>query len=277
MRLATLTIDGSTTAAVEVNEHFVRLPANDVGALLRLPAWQALVEKHLIDEPVVSAAAAKYLTVVPSPSKIFCCGLNFSEHILETGRDLPEYPTLFAKFADTLLPPYADLVLDGTSSQVDWEAELAVVVGTEVSRCTPEEALAAIAGYTVANDVSMRDWQKRTLQWLQGKAFDASTPLGPVLVTPDECDPTSGLAVTCTVNGILMQEGDTSTLVFDAAALISYISQFTVLRPGDVILTGTPGGVGMARTPPLYLADGDVVVTTIEGIGELRNRVRMPS
>ena len=277
MRLATLAIDGSATAAVLVNGHFVRLPAPDVGALLRLPVWRALVEEHLADEPVVSAADADYLAVIPAPGKILCCGLNYSEHILETGRDLPEYPTLFAKFADTLMAPHADLVLDGTSGTVDWEAELAVVVGAEVSRCTPEEALGAIAGFTVANDVSMRDWQKRTLQWLQGKAFDASTPLGPVLVTPDECDPASGLAVTCTVNGELLQEGDTSTLVFDSAALISYISQFTVLRPGDVVLTGTPGGVGMARTPPRYLADGDLMVTAIEGIGELRNRVRMPA
>lgn len=277
MRLATLAIDGSATAAVLVNGHFVRLPAPDVGALLRLPVWHALVEEHLADEPVVSAADAHYLAVIPAPGKILCCGLNYSEHILETGRDLPAYPTLFAKFADTLLAPHADLVLDGTSSKVDWEAELAVVVGTEVFRCTPEEAQGAIAGFTIANDVSMRDWQKRTLQWLQGKAFDASTPLGPVLVTPDECDPAAGLAVTCTVNGELLQEGCTSTLVFDAAALISYISQFTVLRPGDVVLTGTPGGVGMARTPPRYLADGDLMVTAIEGIGELRNRVRMPA
>jgi len=275
MRLATLAIDGSVTAAVEVGGHFIPLPAEDVGALLRMPEWVSVVDRHLNDEAVVRTADAHYLPVIPSPGKIFCCGLNFSEHILETGRDLPEYPTLFAKFADTLLAPYADLVLDGTSNHVDWEAELAVVVGTEVSRCTREEALAAIAGYTIANDVSMRDWQKRTLQWLQGKVFDASTPLGPVLVTPDECDPISGLTVTCTVNGTVMQQGDTSTLVFDAAALISYISQFTVLRPGDVILTGTPGGVGMARTPPLYLSDGDVMVTAIEGIGELRNRVRM--
>lgn len=276
MRLATLAIDGSPTAAVLVNGQFVPLPAADVGALLRMPDWRALVERHLADAPAVSAADADYRAVIPAPGKILCCGLNYSEHILETGRDLPEYPTLFAKFADTLMAPNADLVLDGSSARVDWEAELAVVVGAEVSRCTPGQALTAIAGYTVANDVSMRDWQYRTLQWLQGKAFDASTPLGPVLVTPDECDPASGLSVTCTVNGEVMQEGDTSTLVFDSAALISYISQFTVLRPGDVVLTGTPGGVGTARTPQRFLADGDLMVTAIEGIGELRNRVRMP-
>ena len=146
-----------------------------------------------------------------------------------------------------------------------------------LSKCWPTVSCQGWEATFTGIENSMRDWQKRTLQWLQGKAFDASTPLGPVLVTPDECDPASGLAVTCTLNGELMQEGDTSTLVFDAAALISYISQFTVLRPGDVVLTGTPGGVGMARTPPRYLADGDLMVTAIEGIGELRTRVRMPA
>ncbi|SDK35948.1 acylpyruvate hydrolase [Cryobacterium psychrotolerans] len=276
MRLATLEVNGSSTAAVEVNGLFVSLPAADVGALLKQPDWRQVVEAHLADEPAVSVRDADYRAVIPAPSKVLCCGHNYSEHIRELGRELPPFPTLFAKFADTLTGPYAELVLDGESTEIDWEAELAVVVGAEVYKCTPEEASAAIAGYTVANDVSMRDWQRRTLQWLQGKAFDASTPLGPVLVTADECSPESGLAITCTVNGEVVQEGCTSTLVFDAAALISYISTFTVLRPGDVVLTGTPGGVGMARKPPRFLADGDVLVTAIEGIGELRNRVRMP-
>ncbi|TFD12242.1 FAA hydrolase family protein [Cryobacterium sp. TMT1-2-2] len=276
MRLATLEVNGVSTAAVEVSGHFVLLPADDVGALLNLPDWRLIVEAHLGDKPAVSVQDASYRAVVPAPSKVLCCGHNYSEHILELGRELPQFPTLFAKFADTLTGPYADLRLDGESSEIDWEAELAVVVGAEVYKCTPEEASAAIAGYTVANDVSMRDWQRRTLQWLQGKAFDASTPLGPVLVTADECSPESGLAVTCTVNGEVVQEGCTSTLVFDAATLISYISKFTVLRPGDVVLTGTPGGVGMARKPPQFLTDGDVLVTAIEGIGEMRNRVRMP-
>jgi acylpyruvate hydrolase len=231
------------------------------------------VEQHIPKEAVVSVASAAYLAVVPAPRKVICCGHNYRDHILEMGRELPSFPTLFTKYADSLAGPYAELSFNGESNEIDWEAELAVVVGAEVKNCTPEEALSAIAGYTISNDISMRDWQRRTLQWFQGKAFDASTPLGPVLVTPDECDPKTGLTITCEVNGEEVQRGNTSTLVFDSAALISYISRFTTLRPGDVILTGTPGGVGMARTPPRFLSDGDVLVTTIEGIGELRNPI----
>jgi acylpyruvate hydrolase len=275
MRLATLSVDGLSTAAVQVNADFISLPASDVGSLLQQPGWRGLVEEHLADRPTISAIEANYRAVVPSPSKILCCGHNYAEHIRELGKEPPKFPTLFAKFADTLTAPYADLVFDGESAEIDWEAELAVVIGMEVSRCSPEDAAEAIAGFTIANDVSMRDWQRRTPQWLQGKAFDASTPLGPVLVSRDECSPESGLAIACEINGEVVQQGRTSTLVFDAPALISYISRFTVLRPGDVVLTGTPGGVGMARNPPRFLVDGDLLVTSIEGIGELRNRVRL--
>jgi acylpyruvate hydrolase len=159
--------------------------------------------------------------------------------------------------------------------RLDWEAELAVVVGSPLRRASESESATAIAGYTVANDISVRDWQNRTLQWFQGKAWDATTPVGPVLVTADELDPTAGLEVRCDVNGEPRQRGNTSTLVFGPATLLSYISQFTLLRPGDLVLTGTPGGVGMGMNPPQYLADGDVVRTEIEGIGVLQNVVRL--
>jgi acylpyruvate hydrolase len=135
--------------------------------------------------------------------------------------------------------------------------------------------VAAVAGYTVANDVSVRDWQYRTLQWFQGKAWDRSTPVGPVLVTADELDPADGLTITCRVNGEEVQRDSTATLLFDAAELVSYISRFTVLRPGDLVLTGTPGGVGVSRDPQRFLGDGDVLETEIEGIGLLRNVVRV--
>lgn len=273
MRLATLEINGASQAAVETSRGFVALPFTNVGELIQEPGWRETVEQHLANETTVSLASATYLAVVPEPRKVICCGHNYRDHILEMGRELPSFPTLFTKFADSLTGPYAELAFNGISKEIDWEAELAVVVGTEVKDCTTEEALSAIAGYTISNDISMRDWQRRTLQWFQGKAFDASTPLGPVLVTPDECDPKSGLVITCQINGEEVQNGNTSTLVFDSAALISYISHFTVLRPGDVILTGTPGGVGMARNPPRFLNDGDTLVTSIQGIGELRNSI----
>ncbi|GGB31218.1 hypothetical protein GCM10011492_22280 [Flexivirga endophytica] len=210
---------------------------------------------------------------IPTPQKVICCGLNFSDHIQEMGRELPSYPTLFAKYPDTLIGPYDDIVLP-RGRRIDWEAELAVVVGKELRSATAEQARDAIAGYTVANDISVRDWQQRTLQWFQGKAWDATTPVGPVLVTPDELDPVAGVEVTCRVNGVERQRGNTRLLVFDCAALIAYASTFTVLRPGDLILTGTPGGVGQGMDPPTFLDDGDVVETEIPGIGCLRNVIR---
>ncbi|GAB2825828.1 hypothetical protein GCM10027022_15690 [Alpinimonas psychrophila] len=277
MRLATVNIDGLPHAVVETSRGFVDLPFSSVRDLLEAPSWRTIVERHLLDDVLVPVDSATYLPVVLAPHKVICCGHNYRDHIIEMGRELPSFPTLFTKYADSLAGPYAELSFNSESKEIDWEAELAVIVGAEVKNCTPEQALSAIAGYTISNDISMRDWQRRTLQWFQGKAFDASTPLGPVLVTPDECDPKAGLAISCQVNGETVQSGNTSTLVFDAAALISYISRFTVLRPGDVILTGTPGGVGMARTPPRFLADGDVLVTTIGGIGELRNHISIPN
>jgi acylpyruvate hydrolase len=217
-------------------------------------------------------AVARELPLAP-PGKVICCGLNYGDHIDETGRERPAYPTLFAKYADTLIGPDADICLPG-GLEVDWEAELAVVVGAELRNASATEAADAIAGYTVANDISVRDWQRRTLQWFQGKAWDATTPLGPVVVTPDEVDPVAGVEVICRVNGLERQRGNTKTLVFDSATLLAYVSTFTVLRPGDVVLTGTPGGVGMGMTPSVYLADGDVVDTEIPGIGTLTNTVR---
>ena len=207
------------------------------------------------------------------PGKVICCGLNYGDHIDEAGRERPAYPTLVAKYADTLLPDGADIVLPA-GLEVDYEAELAVVVGAELRGATREEAAGGIGGYTVANDISVRDWQRRTLQWFQGKAWDATTPIGPVVVAPDAIDPTAGVDVLCRVNGVERQRGNTRTLVFDCADLLAYASTFTVLRPGDIVLTGTPGGVGMARTPPTYLADGDVVETEIPGIGTLTNTIR---
>lgn len=268
MQLGTVQLaDGRTVAAAMVAGQWRRLPAEDLSGVLSetLSSGAALEPGDLVEGPLVLP--------LPHPGKVVCCGLNYADHIRETGRELPAYPTLFAKYADTLLGPEADIVLPH-GLEVDWEAELAVVVGAELSRATAEEARAAVAGYTVANDISVRDWQYRTLQWFQGKAWDRTTPLGPVVVTPDEVDPAAGLDISCRVNGEEVQRASTSTLVFDASALLAYVSTFTVLRPGDLVLTGTPGGVGVARDPQRFLEDGDVVETEIAGIGTLRNTVR---
>lgn len=279
MKLATIRVHGSSSAAAVLpGGNYVLLDAPDLSTLLQHQGWQEEAARQAAlarnESRIIAASEAELLNPLPSPAKVICCGLNYSEHIQEMGRELPQFPTLFAKFADTLTGPSSDLQITA-SDNVDWEAELAVVVGSRLSGANEAEAAAGIAGYTAANDISMRNWQNRTLQWFQGKAFDRSTPLGPVLVTADELDPEAGVNVSCYLNGERMQHGNTATLVFSAAALLSYISTFTVLRPGDVVLTGTPGGVGMGMKPPRYLADGDVLITEVAGIGRLENRIRV--
>ena len=268
MQFATLSTAGQTCAAVSDGTTWRALPAADLSEMVRtMPLTEAAQQAG------AELSDVRFQLPLSSPSKVICAGLNYADHITEMGRELPTHPTLFAKYADTLIGPEDDIVLPG-GLQVDWEAELAVVVGSTLRGADRATALAGIAGYTVANDVSVRDWQGRTLQWFQGKAWDATTPLGPVVVSPDEVDPFAGLEVVCRVNGEEVQRDNTSTLVFDAADLLAYISTFTVLRPGDVVLTGTPGGVGSGRKPPRFLADGDLVETEIAGIGALRNTVR---
>ena len=273
MRLATVRRDGGTRAAVGDEQGWVVFDETDAQELISQPAWRERAEAALRHPARTDLDEGAFANPVPRPAKVLCCGLNYRDHIVETGREVPTYPTLFAKFADTLTGPLDDIVVHDTE-RLDWEAELAVVVGTEVHRADRETARAAILGYAVSNDISMRDWQQRTLQWVQGKAFDGTTPVGPYIVTVDEIEPRDGLRVTCVVSGEMMQDGDTKELVFDAADLVAYVSQITRLRPGDIILTGTPGGVALGMPEPRWLRDGDVVTTTIEGIGELCNSIR---
>ncbi|MCP9948154.1 fumarylacetoacetate hydrolase family protein [Actinomadura madurae] len=276
MRLATVRTNEGTRAARVSADGCVLLDAPDVGALLARDDWAGVAASAAEKPRPVDDAA--FAPVVPRPGKVLCVGLNYRPHILEMGRDLPEYPTLFAKFPEALIGARDHIQLAPESSAVDWEAELALVIGRPVRRASEDEAARAIAGFTVMNDVSMRDWQFRTKEWLQGKTFEGTTPLGPVLVTPDELP--GGvrpvLPLTCRVDGEVMQKADTSDLVFDPVALVRYASTIVTLRPGDVIATGTPGGVGHARKPPRYLADGVTVVTEIGGIGRLENTARTP-
>lgn len=273
MRLATVLVDGGTRAAVGDDEGWVLLDEADAQELVSAHGWRERAEAALRRPAREEVDPAAFGVPMPRPAKVFCCGLNYRDHIVETGRAVPEYPTLFAKFADTLAGPYDDIVVH-EAARLDWEAELAVVVGSEVHRADRDQASAAILGYAVSNDISMRDWQQRTLQWLQGKAFDATTPIGPYVVTADAIDPKAGLRITCRVNAETVQDGNTRELVFDAADLVAYVSQITRLRPGDLILTGTPGGVALGMADPRWLRDGDVVTTAIEGIGELRSTIR---
>jgi acylpyruvate hydrolase len=270
MRFATIRTPDGTTAARLDGDVLVPLAAADVGALLADGGGPAAAERA--GAAPVPASEARFATLIPVPSKVLCVGLNYRSHILETGRDLPEYPTLFAKFAQTLLGARDDLVLPSVSGRVDWEVELGVVIGRPIYRATRDEAAAAIAGYTVTNDVSMRDWQRRTLQWLQGKMFERSTPVGPYLVTGDEVGDAADLEVRCEVDGTVMQQSRTSDLLFGPAEIAAYASQAITLLPGDLLLTGTPGGVGDARKPPVYLQPGQTLRTVVEGLGECVNR-----
>ncbi|MGY6655411.1 fumarylacetoacetate hydrolase family protein [Amycolatopsis sp. TRM77291] len=269
----------TTAAAVLRQEGWRVLPHADVGGLLR--AEDGLVQaRRELEWPtpsreVVPVGQAEHAPVVTTARKIVCCGHNYRAHILEMGREIPAHPTLFTKFADTLAGPYDPVEVPEWAGGLDWEAELAVVVGESVYRADKSTAVAAVAGYTAANDLSVREWQHHTSQWLPGKAFDGTTPLGPVLVTPDEFDPCAGIEISCHVNGDTVQRADTADLVFDAGDLIAYASQFTRLGPGDVVLTGTPAGVGTAGKPPRSLADGDVVEVRVAGIGTLRNKIRL--
>jgi acylpyruvate hydrolase len=270
MKLATVRRDGRTTAVRIDGDTAVDLGHPDVGALLAEPDWRQ--RSSAADGPRSDAGALDYAPLVPRPSKIICVGLNYREHILETGSPIPEYPTLFAKFAPALIGAHDDVQLSDAAASWDWEAELGVVIGFPVYRVGEAAAAAAIGGYTVVNDISARDWQTRTSEWLQGKTFARTTPLGPHLVTPDEAGDVH--EISCEVNGEPVQKASTGDLVFGPAALVAYLSTILPLEPGDVILTGTPGGVGVARTPPRRLADGDVVLTRISGIGECRNTCR---
>lgn len=274
MRLATIRTPAGTRAVRLDGDVAVETGHGDVGALLATDDWaNAAVAADGSRHDVESL---DYAPVVTRPSKIVCVGLNYRNHILEMGRDLPQFPTLFAKFTDALIGAHDIIELAPESDAVDWEAELAVVVGATVRRADENQAAAAIAGFSVLDDVTMRDWQYRTTEWLQGKTFEATTPLGPVLVTPDEVSGgvRPSTTITAAVDGETVQKADTGDLVFDPVALVQYISTITTLRPGDVIATGTPGGVGHARKPPRYLTDGMVLTTEVEGIGRLVNTVR---
>jgi acylpyruvate hydrolase len=257
---------------------FAGLVEDDVVRPLRISELGRDTPSDLLADPPLTCerfelAAVRLLPVVPHPAKVVCMGLNYREHIDEGVYDAPEYPVLFSKFAEALVAAGDPIVVPPESSAVDYEAELAFVIGRPVRRATKAAALDAVAGYTVANDVSMRDYQYRTHQWLPGKNWADSTPLGPFLVTPDEVGDPHGLDIALELNGERMQTANTSQLIFDIPAIVAAVSEFVPLAPGDVVLTGTPSGVGYRRDPKVLLRDGDRVVVEIERVGRLENPV----
>jgi acylpyruvate hydrolase len=274
MRLLTLRLGSGDTAATKAvrqdGETLTEIDGfPDVGELLRAADWESIAKAA--DGATHALEGADLAAVVPSPGKIICVGHNYRNHIKEMGREIPEHPTLFAKYADSLIGPNDDLALPPESDKVDWEAELAVIIGKKGRRISETDAPDHIAGYAVLNDVSMRDYQFRTLQWLQGKTWEKSTPFGPALVTKDEFS--VGPLMTSEIDGEIQQQTPTGDVVFTPEFLVSYISTIITLNPGDVIATGTPGGVGHAQDPKRYLQEGELLVTSIEGLGQLKNRV----
>jgi 2-keto-4-pentenoate hydratase/2-oxohepta-3-ene-1,7-dioic acid hydratase in catechol pathway len=211
---------------------------------------------------------------VADPHKIICIGLNYRAHAAEAGIDPPSAPTFFAKFVNALTPSGADVTLPAASEKVDYEAEVAFVIGPRAREVAEHDALAHVAGYTLLNDLSARDLQFATPQWMPGKVFDSSAPCGPALVTPDEAGAHDAIEISLTLNGETMQSADTSDLIFSVPALVSHLSHLMTLEPGDIISTGTPSGVGSVRDPRVWLKDGDEVVVSSPSLGRLETKIR---
>jgi 2-keto-4-pentenoate hydratase/2-oxohepta-3-ene-1,7-dioic acid hydratase in catechol pathway len=223
---------------------------------------------------VVDEASLTFLPPVVRPSKIICLGLNYRDHAEESGLGIPEFPVLFARFPSSLIGHRAPIILPKVSSELDWEAELVVVLAKGGKHITEADALDHVAAYSVFNDASIRDYQLRTPQWTAGKNFDDTGAFGPWLVTPDELPAgAAGLQIECRVNGEVMQSSNTGNLIFDTATTIAHLSSFMTLEAGDVLVMGTPGGVGVARNPQVWMKAGDVCEVEIEGVGLLSNPI----
>jgi 2-keto-4-pentenoate hydratase/2-oxohepta-3-ene-1,7-dioic acid hydratase in catechol pathway len=231
-------------------------------------ALQSGTEKH-------DPSKVTLLAPVPDPAKIVCLGLNYRDHAAESKMDVPTEPILFSKYATTLIGHKASIVLPPSSTEVDYEAELVVVIGLGGRAIPREKAMEHVGGYAVGHDVSARDWQlgKPGKQWMAGKTFDTFAPVGPFVVTADEVPDPQNLGIRLRLNGKTMQDSNTNQLVFPVDEIVSYLSKIFTLEPGDLIFTGTPPGVGMAMKPPVWLQPGDIVEVEIDGLGTLRNPV----
>lgn len=265
-------------AVVDLHRLEAALPA-DVGVLAAGgPAAMQRVRDALAGDTADARLPLTDVTPalpVPAPGKLICLGLNYAAHAREGGHAVPDYPALFLRTRSSLVAADAPVIRPRCSEQLDFEAELAVVIG-KTGRHVPEhEALDHVFGYTLFNDVSVRDYQRRATQWTAGKNFDGTGPLGPVVVTPDELPSgATGLAIRSRLNGRLMQNSNTADMIFSTARTITILSEVMTLEPGDLIAMGTPEGVGHARRPPVWMAPGDTIEVEIEGIGVLRNPVR---
>jgi 2-keto-4-pentenoate hydratase/2-oxohepta-3-ene-1,7-dioic acid hydratase in catechol pathway len=279
MRLVSYRSEVGICAGVQLSEGVV-----DAGALLgeRPTGVRRLIEEDRLAElaelakpesDLEPASVLRLLPPVPDPDTIICIGLNYRSHAEEAGIDPPEQPTFFAKFRNALAPPGSTVALPTASEKVDYEAEIAFVIGRRCKEVDPTQALDAVAGYLLFNDLSARDLQFATPQWMPGKVFDGSAPCGPALVTPDEAGPPDEISFALDLNGERMQEASTSDLIFSVAELISRLSNWMTLEPGDIVSTGTPSGVGSVREPRVWLKSGDEIVISSPTLGELRTTI----
>jgi 2-keto-4-pentenoate hydratase/2-oxohepta-3-ene-1,7-dioic acid hydratase in catechol pathway len=283
MRLATLNTPQGPRPAVLTGDRYVDLIATDsrfptsVRGLLADPALLSAA-REVAARPgnvTVPAANARLHAPVHDPQKIICVGLNYRDHAHESKMAIPKEPVLFSKFPSALIGSEEPIVVPKVSSKVDYEAELVIVIGKRGRRIAESAAMDYVAGYSVGHDVSARDWQleKDGKQWMVGKTFDTFAPVGPALVTRDEVPNPHNLDIRLRLNGKTMQESNTEQMIFSVAQLVSYLSVVFTLEPGDMVFTGTPPGIGHARTPPIYLKAGDEVEVEIDGIGALRNPI----
>ncbi|QDU45863.1 Ureidoglycolate lyase [Symmachiella dynata] len=284
MHLATLRTNAGNRAVAVIENQYVDLQAADptlandmAGLLAELP--QNL--KKIEDAAERASAAGEFVTgellaPITRPGKVICIGLNYRDHAVESNAPIPDEPICFSKFSSSVIGPEETIELPAACKTVDYEAELVVVIGRGGRNISREDAFAHVAGYTVGNDVSARDWQigRPGGQWLLGKTPDTFAPIGPYVVTADKIENPSDLAISLRLNGETMQDSSTKELIFGVDEIIAHISQLFSLEPGDIIFTGTPPGVGMARKPPVFLKDGDVTEVEIEGLGVLKNSVK---
>lgn len=284
MRFATIQTEFGPRAALVQGGAYVDLHATDpslpssvrrlieAGPSTWKAAGQAAGQPNAVRHEV---GRAKLLPPVPDPPKIVCVGLNYRDHALESGAHIPNDPVLFSKYATALIGDGAAIVLPPVSQEVDFEAELVIVVGKRGRNLRVDDAPAYVAGYTIGHDVSARDWQlkKEGKQWMVGKTFDTFAPTGPVLVTADELPDPHNLPIRLRLNGKTMQDSNTNQMIFRVGTILAYLSQVFTIEPGDLVFTGTPSGVGFVRKPPVFLKAGDTVEVEIGGLGVLRNPV----
>lgn len=281
MKILAYTRKGANGLAIRDGDQWRDLSAadaslpSDLSVLLQDPDWRSRVTRLSKEAPAMSLDGIRYLPPFRTSEKILCVGLNYADHIAESPYPPPSYPTFFPRFASTLVGHEAPIIKPRVSDDFDYEAELVAVIGKPARHVTKETALQHVAGYTVFNEASVRDYQFKAPQWTMGKNFDNTGACGPVFVTDDELPVGArGLRITTRVNGQLEQDANTNDLIFDVATLIALASEVLTLRPGDLIVTGTPAGVRFGKKPPKYLRDGDVCEVEVERVGLLRNVVR---